>query len=68
MNMLTQEKIAQAIGILDELDIDLWLTFVRETTMAPDPALELISGLDFTWKSAFLAGAGWCEDRRCWSF
>ncbi|MCA9986724.1 MAG: aminopeptidase P family protein [Anaerolineales bacterium] len=56
MNTLTQEKITQAIEILNELDIDLWLTFVRETTMAPDPALELISGLDFTWKSAFLLG------------
>ena len=53
-----KKKLKQAIEILNELDIDLWLTFVRETTMSPDPALELISGLDFTWKSAFLIGKG----------
>jgi Xaa-Pro aminopeptidase len=53
---LVQEKITQAIDILDELDVDLWLTFVRETSLAPDPALDLILDVDLTWKSAILLG------------
>lgn len=52
--LLVQEKLAQATAILNELNVDLWLTFVRETTLSPDPALELIANVDVTWKSAFL--------------
>ena len=51
---LIQEKVAQATQILDEFDVDVWLTFVRETTLQPDPALALIADVDVTWKSAFL--------------
>jgi Xaa-Pro aminopeptidase len=51
---LIQEKVAQASLILNELNIDTWLTFVRESSLAPDPALELILGMDVTWHSAFL--------------
>lgn len=51
---LVQEKVAQAVDILNEFDVDVWLTFVRETTLAPDPALELIADVDVTWKSAFM--------------
>ena len=51
--VLIQEKVAQATEILNELDIDLWLTFARETSMNPDPVLALI-GVDVTWHSAFL--------------
>jgi Xaa-Pro aminopeptidase len=50
---LIHEKIEQATAILNELDIDLWLTFVRETSLQPDPALELIFDGDVTWQSAF---------------
>jgi Xaa-Pro aminopeptidase len=53
---LIQEKLAQATQILDEFGVDLWLTFVRETSMSPDPALELIAGVDVTWQSAFMVG------------
>ncbi len=51
---LIQEKVTQAAQILDELGIDLWLTLARETSMNPDPAMELIADLDVTWTSAFL--------------
>lgn len=51
---LVAEKLAQATDILKEFDVDVWLTFVRETSMAPDPALDLIFGGDLTWQSAFL--------------
>jgi Xaa-Pro aminopeptidase len=51
---LIQEKMVQATQILNEFDVDLWLTFVRETTLSPDPALELIADVDVTWQSAFM--------------
>ena len=53
---LIQEKLDQATQILNEFDVDLWLTFVRETSMQSDPALELIADVDVTWQSAFLIG------------
>ncbi|KAA3661787.1 MAG: aminopeptidase P family protein [Chloroflexi bacterium] len=54
MKQLVQEKLQQATMILNDFDVDLWLTFVRETSMQPDPALDLIAGVDVTWQSAFL--------------
>lgn len=51
---LVAEKVAQARDVLEELGIDLWLTFVRESSLLPDPALELIYGGDVTWRTAFL--------------
>jgi len=51
---LNKAKIDQAIEILNELDIDLWLIFCRETDMMADPALDLVVGHAVVWQSAFL--------------
>jgi Xaa-Pro aminopeptidase len=50
---LIKQKINQAFSILDELDTDLWLIFVRETPMMADPVLQLVVGEDPTWQSLF---------------
>ena len=52
---LLQEKSQQAITILKEHEIDMWLTFVRETSGVRDPALDLLIGdNDLTWESALI--------------
>lgn len=51
---LVQQKLDQAVAILQERDADLWMTFVRETSLAPDPSLDLILGMDMVWQSAFI--------------
>ncbi len=50
------EKVEQAIEVLREKDVDMWLTFVRETSHMHDPSLTLILSptLQMTWHSAFI--------------
>ena len=54
---MVNEKIRQAAAICREKGVDLWLTFARETTSTPDPALDLILGTTCTWPSAFIITA-----------
>jgi Xaa-Pro aminopeptidase len=56
-NSIYREKIDQAAHLLHEFDLDAWLIFVRETSMAGDPALRLIAPFELTWESAILIGA-----------
>lgn len=56
---LVKAKIEQAVDILNELDIDLWLIFCRESDMMADPALSLVVGHKVVWQSAFfISGSG----------
>ena len=51
---LLKEKIEQAVKILNEKNVDMWLTFVRESSVIVDPVLEMIAGINFTWQSALI--------------
>lgn len=51
---IAREKLDQAVDILGEQDVDLWLTFVRETLLTPDPSLDLVAGTYCAWQAAFL--------------
>ena len=56
MSLIT-EKIAQSVGILNELGLPCWLTFVRESGMNGDPIMPFLAPADVTWHSAFLVMA-----------
>lgn len=48
------EKQNQAIEILNEKNIDMWMIFVRESSNIPDPMMEMLVGTNCTWQSAFI--------------
>jgi len=52
-NAILKEKINQAVEILKEKNIDMWLTFVRESSVMTDPAMEMVVGTNSTWQAAF---------------
>lgn len=54
---LVQQKVDQAVEILREQDVDLWITLVRETMLTSDPCLELVAGTYSAWTGAFLISA-----------
>ena len=58
MTSIMHEKLDQAHGILDELDLDAWLVFVRESSQGGDPALSLVYDGSFTWQSALIVTRG----------
>lgn len=51
---IIREKTEQAVGALQEQKIDLWITFVRETTHVKDPMIDLLVGFHLTWPSALM--------------
>jgi Xaa-Pro aminopeptidase len=51
---MIKEKIEQAVEILNEKNIDMWMTFVRESSTIPDPAVEVIVGTSCTWQTAYI--------------
>ncbi|NWF89545.1 MAG: aminopeptidase P family protein [Ignavibacteriaceae bacterium] len=55
---ILKEKIQQAVEILKEKNIDMWLTFVRESSITADPVMDMIVGEGCTWQSAFII----CKD------
>ena len=53
-NELILGKQKQVVEILNEKNIDMWLTFVRETGNIKDPMMDMIVGTGATWHSAFI--------------
>ena len=51
---IIKEKVAQAIDILKEKNIDMWVTYVRETKVTKDPIMDITVGDHSTWQSAFI--------------
>ncbi len=51
---IVKEKIAQITPLLEELGIDAWLIYVRESSIINDPIMPLIVGHELVWPSYFL--------------
>ena len=51
---LEELKADQACRVLDELGIDCWLIWVRETDQLVDPVLRFVHGGAFVWQTALL--------------
>ena len=52
--MLIKEKIAQAVILLKEFDLDCWITFTRESAINGDPVLPFLVEGSLTWHSALI--------------
>ena len=51
---IIKAKIDQATKLLDELNIDAWALFERETAMLQDPTHAMVVGINVAWNSLFL--------------
>lgn len=51
---MIREKIKQAVEILKEKNIDMWLTFVRESSQISDPVIDMTIGTHCTWQTAYI--------------
>ncbi len=54
MSGLTREKLDQAAAIVAASEVDIWVTFVRETYGAEDPVVGFLVEGGLTWQSALL--------------
>jgi Xaa-Pro aminopeptidase len=54
MSNIFAQKLDQAQAILQELELDTWMLFVRESSQGGDPALPLVCEGSFTWQSALI--------------
>jgi Xaa-Pro dipeptidase len=54
LSTLTAEKLVQAEGIVAASGVDVWMTFVRETSGHADPVLPFLIDSSLTWQSALL--------------
>ncbi len=53
-SVIVREKLAQAVEVLAEEDVDLWMIVARESDVLGDPSMPLVVGTSVTWESAFL--------------
>ncbi len=51
---MEKEKVAQAVEILGEMGIDLWMVIDRESGIISDPVMDFVVGCHATWLSFFL--------------
>jgi Xaa-Pro aminopeptidase len=57
MSTLTREKLQQAKHLVKQAEVDVWLTFVRETAESADPILPFLMEGSLTWQSALMVFA-----------
>jgi Xaa-Pro aminopeptidase len=55
---LIREKLGQVPSILEELGLDAWMLFARESATVHDPSFDLVVGANVTWHSAFILTRG----------
>jgi Xaa-Pro aminopeptidase len=55
---IIKEKIKQANELLEELNTDAWIVFVRETSMMADPTMAMVVGFEAVWNSFFIFTRG----------
>lgn len=53
-NPIVREKLDQAVEVLEEERVDLWMIVARESDVLGDPSMPLVVGTSVTWESAFL--------------
>lgn len=51
---IVREKLSQAVEILNQEEVDLWMIVARESDVMGDPSMPLVVGTSVTWESAFL--------------
>ncbi|MBN2035872.1 MAG: aminopeptidase P family protein [Chitinispirillaceae bacterium] len=55
--MLIKEKVRQAVRLLQEFEVECWITFTRESSINGDPILPFLIPSHVTWLSAFIISA-----------